>query len=158
MFANLCHKLDSLTNFTYTPKAPVQELQVIHAAPALSVEEILPVGVSNEQRVAPQEVFQPTTHGLLASVSEQTREEKRALRKSRLSKRKKYLEGKHDELVTLARSGDKRAKGRLEAIDLEKRARKAAKKGVLRTGAKQDSTKYSTSTQFFQKLQASSTV
>lgn len=156
MFANLCHKLDSLTNFFYTPKVPIEELQVVHSAPSLQVEEIIPINISNSQRVAPQEIFQPTTHGLLASTSEQTREERRALRKSRLNKRQKYLNNKYDELVILSKSGDKHAKETLDKIDLQKRAKHANKKGTLRRGYKQDSTKYSTSTQFFKKVQDNS--
>jgi U3 small nucleolar RNA-associated protein MPP10 len=57
VFTALCHKLDALSNFHYTPKAPSAEIQVVANVPAISMEEILPMATSEKIRQAPEEVF-----------------------------------------------------------------------------------------------------
>ena len=47
VFAALVAKLDALTNFHFTPKAPVPEVSVkSNAVPAISMEEKIPLGVA----------------------------------------------------------------------------------------------------------------
>ena len=56
MFARLCVALDRLSNAHYTPPAAVASLAVVTAAPALKMEEALPISVSAETQKAPEEV------------------------------------------------------------------------------------------------------
>ncbi len=56
LFAALSFKLDALSNFHYTPRAAATEASVQPLAPAIAMEEVLPMGVSDAQAKAPQEV------------------------------------------------------------------------------------------------------
>ena len=56
LFARLCVTLDRLSNAHYTPPAAVANVSVVSAAPALKMEESLPISVSAETQKAPEEV------------------------------------------------------------------------------------------------------
>jgi U3 small nucleolar ribonucleoprotein component len=56
-FQSLCLALDTLCNYHYTPPAPEVDLEVASvAAPAISMEEVIPTGVSEAILMAPEEI------------------------------------------------------------------------------------------------------
>ncbi|KAJ3261630.1 u3 small nucleolar ribonucleoprotein MPP10 [Chytriomyces hyalinus] len=59
LFKDLCMSLDALSNWHYTAKAPVAELEVVAApsVPALTIEEVIPSVVSDAALAAPKEVY-----------------------------------------------------------------------------------------------------
>ena len=58
LFANLCSKLDALSNYHFAPRPVSDEAEVkTTATPAVAMEEVLPLHVSDAQAMAPEEVF-----------------------------------------------------------------------------------------------------
>lgn len=153
MFAALCHKLDALSNFFYTPKMPTIELSITSSTPAIQMEEVLPLAISDAQRMAPQEVFQSSTAGLLAAKSEQSQSEKQAARKARQEKKKKHFTVLEQGQKDAAAAGDAHAAKKLKEKDYAKTYKDATKNSKVTRAVNTDSTKYATSTQFFTKVQ-----
>lgn len=56
MFTRISVALDRLCNTHFTPSAAVATLSVVSSAPALAMEEALPISVSSETQKAPEEV------------------------------------------------------------------------------------------------------
>jgi len=58
LFANLCSKLDALSNYHFAPRPVADEAEVTKQnVPAIAMEEVLPLHVSTSRGVAPEEVY-----------------------------------------------------------------------------------------------------
>ncbi|OMJ22661.1 U3 small nucleolar RNA-associated protein MPP10 [Smittium culicis] len=57
MMKSLTYTLDSLTNFYYTPKVKTANAEIRVDAPAIEMEEALPVKVSSVSQLAPEEIY-----------------------------------------------------------------------------------------------------
>lgn len=82
LMKQLFSDLDALSNWHYVPKAPKAELEVqAQTTPALEMEEVVPLAVSDAQLAAPEEVYdKPRTERGLKDATELTSEEKKRLR------------------------------------------------------------------------------
>ena len=58
LFANLCSKLDALSNYHFAPR-PVADEAVVKTSstPAVAMEEVLPLHVSDANALAPEEIY-----------------------------------------------------------------------------------------------------
>lgn len=59
LFANLCSHLDALSNYHFAPRpvADAADVQSREDVPAIAMEEVLPLHVSQSRGVAPEEVY-----------------------------------------------------------------------------------------------------
>ncbi|KAG1711716.1 hypothetical protein DVH05_008962 [Phytophthora capsici] len=92
MFKSLCWKLDALSNYHFTPKPAVKELQVKPAVPAIAMEEVVPISVSDANLKAPEEVYEKKRkrgEAVLQSKEEMTQTERKALRNAKKHARRK---------------------------------------------------------------------
>jgi len=79
-------KLDALSHFQFTPKPVIEDMSIQANVPALAMEEIAPVAISEASMLAPEELF--TGEGPVKDEGELTREDRKRLRARKKHKRK----------------------------------------------------------------------
>eukprot|EP00741_Cyanophora_paradoxa_P012260 tig00020604_g11847.t1 len=152
-FTKLCAKLDALSNFHFTPKPDFGALEVKANAPAIAMEEAVPLAVSEGALLAPEEVYAPPKR--LKGDAERTGAEKkreRADRKRSKAKEKRRAEADR-KVVEKANPGMGNKYSKERALE---ELRKAGGRNVVEGKEVQGGTKkFTQSKEFFKNLQAS---
>ena len=158
LFANLCSKLDALSNYHFAPRPIADEAEARPVTvPAIAMEEVLPLHVSDARGVAPEEVFATKRgrEGILRADAEMDQQDRKRLRNSKKAARRKARKAKEadEKLISRLQPGlglnnpyEKR-KAR-EELSL------ARARGRVTTGEQEMDTKFGSSGTFFKRLQA----
>ncbi|KAK5814660.1 U3 small nucleolar ribonucleoprotein complex, subunit Mpp10 [Linnemannia elongata] len=109
LWQDLCQKLDSLSNWHYTPKPVKAELTVVTNAPAISMEEAIPVGVADAAMLAPEEIYSAGKAPIKGDTEMEQAERKR---KRSAAKRVKKAENKERAQKEAERAAEREAKDR----------------------------------------------
>ena len=156
LFANLCSKLDALSNYQFAPR-PIEDEAEVRAVtkPAIAMEEVLPLHVSDARGVAPEEVYD-RKHGrdtVLRADSELEQQERKRLRSNKKSARRKNRRQKEadEKLISRLQPG-LGLNNPYEKRKMSEELQAARSRGTVTTG-KQDTNEYASSTTFFKRLQ-----
>ncbi|KAJ6676658.1 U3 SMALL NUCLEOLAR RIBONUCLEOprotein MPP10 [Salix viminalis] len=85
LFKKLCLKLDALSHFHFAPKPVIEDMSIQANVPALAMEEIAPMAVSDAAMLAPEEVF--SGKGDIKEEAELTQAERK---RRRANKKRKF--------------------------------------------------------------------
>ncbi|KAI9095774.1 Mpp10 protein-domain-containing protein [Phlyctochytrium arcticum] len=85
LFKTLCQNLDTLSNWHFTPKPSVDDVEVksLPNIPALQLEEVAPSHVASSNLVAPSDLFNPATKAVKGETEVTAGQKKRLRDKSR---------------------------------------------------------------------------
>lgn len=94
IFHKICYYLDALSNFHFTPKPVVKELEIKVNAPALKMEESIPLSYSMANQKAPEEIMSKQKDELkdIKEMTSEEKQKKRQLKKTMKRKVKKEKE------------------------------------------------------------------
>lgn len=158
LFANICSKLDALSNYHFAPRPVADEAEVkTLKTPAIAMEEILPLHTSDAQALAPEEVYGPKKgrESIIRGDSEMTQAERKRLRQAKKSARRKSRRAKlaDEKLISRIQPG-LGLNNPYEKRKMREELQMARASGKVVEGEIDKDTDFKTSAKFFQKMQA----
>jgi len=158
LFANLCSKLDALSNYHFAPRPINDEAEARPVTvPAIAMEEVLPLHVSDARGIAPEEVFATKRGrgGILRDNNELDQTERKRQRQSKKAARRKARKEKEaDEKMISRLQPGLGLNNPYEKRKAREELSFARTRGKVTTGEKEMDTKFGQSGTFFKRLQA----
>ena len=156
LFANLCSKLDALSNYHFAPRPVGDEAEVRPVTqPAIAMEEVLPLHFSEARGVAPEEVYgaKRGRDGVLRADSELEQQDRKRLRSAKKAARRKARKEKvADEKLLSKLQPGLGLNNPYEKRKMREELSVARSQGRITTG-EADANKYDKSGTFFQRMQ-----
>ncbi|CAB4017045.1 U3 small nucleolar ribonucleo MPP10 [Paramuricea clavata] len=151
LMKSLFFKLDSLSNFHFTPKPLKSEVTIVSNVPSVTIEECTPVNVSETALLAPEEVYDKQRVEV-KSQGEMTKQDRN--RERRVKKRRQRLAAKEKEKIQKAIERTNPGLGNKYS---KAKAMESLKKDKTSTivGEKRRDSSLTSSSGFFNKLQDS---
>lgn len=156
LFANLCSKLDALSNYHFAPRPIAEEAEVRPVTkPAIAMEEVLPLHVSNARGVAAEEVY-GAKRGREAILRNETeldqKDRKRARSLKKTARRKARKEKQADEKLISRLQPGLGLNNPYERRKMREELSEARARGKVTTG-ETDMNEYGGSGTFFKRMQ-----
>ncbi|KAI0233637.1 U3 small nucleolar ribonucleoprotein MPP10 [Lamellibrachia satsuma] len=154
MMDSLFVKLDALSNFHYTPKPAAPEIKIVSNQPAIAMEEVAPVAVSDTAMLAPQEIQEKAKKELKGPTEKTEADRKRDLRIKKKAQRERRLNREHKEKIVKKKNlglGNKYAKEQAMR-EMEKQGKVSKSVHVIKDDNKAKKN-LTSSKQFFGQLQ-----
>ena len=157
LFANLCSKLDALSNYHFAPRPVADEAEVrTITQPAIAMEEVMPLHVSDARAVAPEEVYgaKRGRDAVLRADGELDQEERKRNRNSKKAARRKTRQAKlaDDKLISRLQPG-LGLNNPYEKRKAREELSVARAGGKLAAGVADMNDNYGTSSTFFKRMQ-----
>ncbi|XP_006903002.1 PREDICTED: U3 small nucleolar ribonucleoprotein protein MPP10-like [Elephantulus edwardii] len=153
MMDSLFLKLDALSHFHFIPKPPAPEVKVVSNLPAIVMEEVAPVSVSDAALLAPEEIKEKNKAGDIKTAAEKTAtDKKRDRRKKKYQKHMKIKEKeKRRKLLEKSQLHQSGKYTKAAASETLKQLTKTGRASLLKDEGKDKALKSSQA--FFSKLQ-----
>ncbi|KAB0369069.1 hypothetical protein FD755_019074 [Muntiacus reevesi] len=153
MMDSLFLKLDALSSFHFIPKPPVPEIKVVSNLPAVTMEEVAPVSVSDAALLAPEEVKEKNKAGDIKTAAEKTATDKKRERRKKKYQKHLKIKEKEKRRRLLEKNNPDQAGRYTKAVASEKlkQLTKTGKASLLKDEGKDKALKSSQA--FFSKLQ-----
>jgi U3 small nucleolar RNA-associated protein MPP10 len=158
LFANICSKLDALSNYHFAPR-PVADVAEVKTSttPAIAMEEVLPIHVSNAQASAPEEIYgaKKGRESELRAESEMDQTERKRLRQGKKAARRKARKAKlaDEKLISRLQPG-LGLNNPYEKRKMREELQMARASGRVIQGEIDKNADFKTSTKFFERMQA----